>query len=53
MIRILDQVVADWVPYVWAHDGALVEQVQVHLYNGMTLVMDYDDFMVMADDEGS
>lgn len=53
MLRILDQVVADWVPYTWKHDGETVKQVKVYLFNGMTLIMDYDEFMVMADDESN
>jgi len=51
MLRILDQVVGDWNIYVWNFDGEWVEQVRVHLLNGMTLIMDYEDFMGIADDE--
>ena len=52
MIRVLDQVVADWKYYIWYQDGTPVQQVLVHLFNGMTLIMDYDDFMLISDDEG-
>ena len=52
MIRIFDQVVADWGIYVWNHDGEPVNQVRVLLYNGMTLIMDYEEFMWISTDEG-
>lgn len=52
MLRIGDLVVADWGTFTWIHDGDLVEQVQVQLFNGMTLIMDRDEFMIMVDDEG-
>lgn len=52
MIRIFDQVVADWGIYVWNYDGEPVNQVRVLLYNGMTLVMDYEEFILLSDDGG-
>jgi hypothetical protein len=52
VIRILDHVVVDWEFYVWEYDGELVDQVKVYLSNGMVLVMDYEEFMVMSNDEG-
>jgi hypothetical protein len=52
VIRIFDQVVADWGIYVWNYDGEPVNQVRVLLYNGMTLVMDYEEFIALSDDGG-
>jgi hypothetical protein len=52
VIRLLDQVVADWGVFTFECEGEMVEQVQAHLYNGMTLIMDLDDFFVLTDDEG-
>jgi hypothetical protein len=51
MIRITDQVVADWGLFVWEQDGKMVEQVRAHLFNGMVLIMDLDDFFSISDDE--
>jgi len=51
MLRIFDQVVADWGVFTWNYDGMPVDQVQVFLYNGMILIMDLEDFMILADDE--
>jgi len=52
MLRLGDLVVADWSTFTWVHNGDLVEQVRVHLFNGMTLIMDQDEFMMLVDDEG-
>ncbi len=52
MLRFLDQIVADWHVFAFEQSGETVEQVEVHLYNGMTLIMDADDFLNVADDEG-
>ncbi len=52
MIRITDQVVADWGLFVWEQDGKLHEQVQVCLMNGMTLILDVEEFFMISDDEG-
>lgn len=51
MIRVLDRVVADWYYYIWYYNGTPVQQVIVHLFNGMTLILDYEDFMMISDDE--
>ncbi len=51
MIRITDQVVMDWGVLVWEQDGKMVEQVEAYLFNGMTLIMDLDDFFTISDDE--
>jgi len=51
MIRITDQVVADWGVFVWEQDGKMIEQVRAYLYNGMVLIMDPDDFFSISDDE--
>ena len=52
MIRITDQVVADWGVFIWEQDGKLYEQVRAHLYNGMVLVVDLDEFFSISDDDG-
>ena len=52
MIRITDQVVANWGLFVWKQNGKLVEQVQAYLFNGITLIMDLEDFLSISDDEG-
>lgn len=52
MIRVLDQVVADWGFFTWNYDGTPIEQVQVQLFNGITFIMDLEDFMLLANDEG-
>lgn len=52
MLRLGDLVVADWHTFTWMHDGDLVEQVRVQLFNGVTFIMDHDDFMILVDDEG-
>lgn len=51
LIRLLDRIVLDWGIYSWTHGGERVEQVQVLLSNGMLLVMDFTDFMMLADDD--
>lgn len=51
MIRIVDQVVADWGLFVWKHEGKMVQQVQAYLFNGMVLIMDLDEFFSISDDE--
>jgi len=52
MLKFLDQIVADWSIFSFVQDGEVVEQVEAHLFNGMTLIMDMDDFFSVADDEG-
>ncbi len=52
MISILDAVVADWGFKTWYLGDEPVTQVQVRLFNGMTLMMDLEDFMEVTDDEG-
>ena len=51
MLRFGNMLVADWGTFTWMLDGELIEQVIVQLFNGMTLIMDTDDFMVVIDDE--
>lgn len=51
MIRLLDQVVADWGYYTWRCDGVLVSQVVVHLFNGITFIMNEGDFLAVTDYE--
>lgn len=51
MIRILGEVVADWRPFIFRHNGHMIEQVQVCLFNGMLLIMNVEDFFFLADDE--
>jgi len=50
MISILDQVVADWGFKTWYLAGERVTQVQVRLFNGMTLMMDLEDFREVTED---
>lgn len=52
MIRIIDQVVADWGLFIWKQDGVFVEQVQAQLLNGMTLIINLEEFLSISDDEG-
>lgn len=52
MLRIGDLLVAGWYVFTWIHDGYLMEQIKVQLFNGITLIMDCDEFMTMVDDEG-
>lgn len=53
MIRIFDdQFVADWGVFTWCYNGELIEQVQVLLFNGMLLVIDMEDFLMITDDGG-
>ena len=51
MISILDQVVADWGFKTWYLAGEAITQVQVRLFNGMTLMMDLEDFREITEDE--
>ncbi|MEE9529124.1 MAG: hypothetical protein V3V88_03645 [Dehalococcoidia bacterium] len=53
MIRILDDhFVADWGVFTWYYEGELIEQVQVLLFNGMLLIIDMEDFLMISDDGG-
>ena len=53
MIRILnDNFVADWRVFTWRYEGRLIEQVQVLLFNGMLLMLDMEDFLMISDDGG-
>jgi hypothetical protein len=52
VIRFLDQIVGDWGIFSFEQGGEQMEQVEAHLYNGMTIIMDVDDFFNIADDEG-
>jgi len=51
MIRIVDQVVANWGVFIWEQNGELVEQVEAYLFNGMVLILDLEDFFSISDDE--
>lgn len=51
MIKLLDHFVADWHYYLWNCEGVPVKQVMVHLFNGMTFIMDEDDFLSLSDYE--
>ncbi len=51
MIRLFDQVVADWGYYSWICNGTPVRQVMVHLFNGMVFIMDEADFLSVSDYE--
>jgi hypothetical protein len=51
VIRIVDQVVANWGVFIWEQDGKRVEQVQAYLFNGMLLILDLEDFLSISDDE--
>lgn len=51
MIRLMDSVIADWGYYDWVCDDVPVRQVMVHLFNGMTFIMDEDDFLAITDYE--
>ena len=51
MLRLGDSIVADWNTFTWLHNGDLIEQVRVHLFNGMVLIMNKDEFMVLVDEE--
>lgn len=51
MIKLLDHFVADWGYYVWNCDGVLVRQVMIHLFNGITFIMDEEDFLAISDYE--
>jgi len=50
MLRLGDQVVGHWENFTWRFDGELVEQVRVQLWNGITLIMNPEDFMLEIDD---
>ena len=51
MIRILeDHFVADWGVFTWNYDGKTIEQVQVLLFNGIVLIVDMEDFLMITDD---
>lgn len=53
MIRILDDhFVADWRIFTWCYQGEMIEQVQVLLFNGILLVIDMEDFLMISDDGG-
>lgn len=53
MIRILDDhFVADWGVFTWIYEGKLIEQVQVTLFNGMILIIDMEEFLMISDDGG-
>ena len=49
MIRITNQVVADWGLFVWEQDGELFEQVQACLLNGMVLIVNPEEFFSVSD----
>ena len=51
MLKLFNQVVVDWIPFVWKYEGEFVDQVQVLLYSGQIFIMDLEDFMVLSDDD--
>ncbi len=51
MISILDHGVADWGFKTWYLAGEPITQVRVRLFNGMTLMMDLEDFKEVTGDE--
>jgi len=51
MLSILDQVVADWGFKTWYLSGEPVTQVRVLLFNGMILMMNFDDFIEIINNE--
>jgi hypothetical protein len=50
MIRVLDQLVLDWGFFKWNYGGESIEQVKVILFNGTTLIMDWEDFISISDE---
>ena len=50
MLRIADQVVANWGVFVWKQNGKLIEQVEVYLFNGAVLILDLVEFFSISDD---
>lgn len=52
MIRLLDQLVADWRPFIYDYHGLPIEQVEVFLFNGMLIIMTMDEFLSISSDEG-
>jgi len=51
MISILNAGIADWGFKTWYLGDEPITQVQVRLFNGMTLMMDLEDFREMTDNE--
>jgi len=52
MLRLGYLIVGDWTTFTWLHDGEIVEQVRVQLFNGLTFIMDHEDFMLVVNDAG-
>jgi hypothetical protein len=51
MISILNAGIADWGFKTWYLGDETITQVQVRLFNGMTLMMDLEDFRELTDNE--
>lgn len=51
MIRILDCIVADWGFFNWEYNGKMIQQVEVTLFNGMTLIMDEIEFISISSED--
>ncbi len=51
MISILNAGIADWGFKTWYLGDEPITQVQVRLFNGMTLMMDLEDFRELTDNE--
>lgn len=50
MIRFLDgQVVSHWELRTWKHEGENVVQVHILLWNGMYLIMNWEDFAILSE----
>lgn len=52
MIRLLDQLVAYWHPFIYDYQGLPIEQVEIYLFNGMLIIMNMDEFLSVSSDEG-
>jgi len=51
VIRIADEVVAEWGIIAWKQNGKIVEQVEAYLFNGLIIIMDLEDFFSISDDD--
>lgn len=51
MIKFLDHLVVDWDYYNLERGDLIIRQVIFHLYNGMTFIMDEEDFFMLSDYE--
>lgn len=51
MLSILDAGIADWGFKTWFSNGEPITQVRIRLFNGMTLMMDLEDFQELMDED--